>query len=55
MIVISERDKILELSSRNVKEVKVLPAQGINVFDVLKYDKLVMTTDAIKVVEKALS
>jgi large subunit ribosomal protein L4 len=55
LIVISERDKNLELSSRNVKEVKVLPAQGINVFDVLKYDKLVMTTGAIKVVEKALS
>ena len=55
LIVIPERDKNLELSSRNVKEVKVLPAQGINVFDVLKYDKLVMTTDAIKVVEKALS
>jgi len=55
LIVIPERDKNLELSSRNVKEVKVLPAQGINVFDVLKYDKLVMTTAAIKVVEKALS
>ncbi len=55
LIVISERDKNLELSSRNVKEVKILPAQGINVFDVLKYDTLVMTTDAIKVIEEALS
>lgn len=55
LIVISERDKNLELSSRNVKEVKVLLAQGINVFDVLKYDKLVITTGAVKIVEKALS
>jgi large subunit ribosomal protein L4 len=55
LIVISERDKNLELSSRNIREVKVLPAQGINVFDVLKYETLVMTTDAVKVVEKALS
>lgn len=55
LIVISERDRNLELSSRNIREVKILPAQGINVFDVLKYDTLVMTTDAVKVVEKALS
>ena len=55
LIVISERDRNLELSSRNIREVKVLPAKGINVFDVLKYDTLVMTTDAVKVVEEALS
>lgn len=55
LIVVPEKDRNLELSSRNIKEVKVLPVQGLNVLDVLKYDMLVIVRPAVELIEKALS
>jgi len=55
LIVIPEQDRNLELSSRNIRKVKMLPARGLNVFDVLKYDTLVVTRPAVELIEKALS
>lgn len=55
LFIIHEKDKNLELSSRNIKEVKLLQAKGLNVFDVLKYDTIVITREALNLVEKALS
>ncbi len=55
LIVIAERDKNLELSARNVREVKILMAEGLNVFDILKYDNLVITRGALELINKALS
>jgi len=54
LIVVPERDENLELSSRNIKEVKLLPVKGLNVFDVLKYDTVVVTRPAVELIEKAL-
>ncbi|MBN1573424.1 MAG: 50S ribosomal protein L4 [Deltaproteobacteria bacterium] len=54
LIVVPERDRNLDLSSRNIKEVKVLPVKGLNVFDVLKYDNIVVTRPAVELIEKAL-
>jgi large subunit ribosomal protein L4 len=55
LIVVAESDKNLDLSSRNVREVKILPARGINVYDLLRYDTIIMTPDAVTAIEKALS
>jgi large subunit ribosomal protein L4 len=55
LIVVVETDRNLSLSSRNVPGVKVLPAVGLNVYDVLRYDTLVIKKDAVDVIEKALS
>ena len=55
LVVISGRDEVLEKSSRNVPKVKVLPAQGLNVYDILKYDRLVLLQDAVAGIEEALS
>jgi len=55
LIVVSEQDQNLTLSARNVPNVKVLNAAGLNVFDVLRYDTLVIKKDAVDVIEKALS
>ncbi len=54
LIVIGEGNTNLELSARNLKNVKVLRAEGVNVYDVLKYPNLVLTEDAIAQVEGAL-
>ena len=55
LIITSEKDQHLELSSRNVPGVKVLQTQGLNVYDILKYPKLVLVQPAIEGIEGRLS
>ncbi len=55
LIVIVDPNRNLELSSRNVPGVKVLRCEGLNVYDILKYDKLVLLEGAIKGIEGRLS
>lgn len=54
LIVTDQRNERLELSSRNVPGVKVLPTQGLNVYDILKYPKLVLVQPAIEGIEGRL-
>lgn len=54
LIVVGGPNTNLELSARNLKNVKVLRAEGVNVYDVLKYPNLVMTEEAVAQVEGAL-
>jgi large subunit ribosomal protein L4 len=42
-------------SAANIINVDVLPTIGLNVLDILKHDKLVLTADAVKAVEARLS
>jgi large subunit ribosomal protein L4 len=55
LVVVAEADQNLTLSARNVPGVKILPAVGLNVYDVLRYDTLVIKKDAVDLIEKALS
>lgn len=54
LIVTAEQNTNLELSSRNVPGVKVMRIDGLNVYDILKYEKLVLLQDAIKGIEGRL-
>ena len=54
LIVTHEKNERLELSSRNVPGVKVLQTQGLNVYDILKYPKLVLVQPAIEGIEGRL-
>lgn len=54
LIVIQGKDEILERSSRNVQGIKVLPTEGLNVYDILKYPKLVLVQPAIEGIEGRL-
>jgi len=47
-------DKNFQLSARNLADVALLPVTGINVYDIMKSDKLVLTTAAIKAIEARL-
>jgi large subunit ribosomal protein L4 len=38
-------------AARNLPEVDVLPVQGINVYDILRHEKLVLTKAAIEALE----
>ena len=55
LIVADTQDQNLELSSRNVPNVKVLRAEGLNVYDILKYQTLILLEPAIKKIERRLA
>ncbi|BBO74892.1 50S ribosomal protein L4 [Desulfosarcina widdelii] len=55
LIVTGEKNERLEMSSRNVPGVKVLRTQGLNVYDILKYPKLVLVQPAIEGIEGRLA
>ena len=54
LIVVDKQDEKLELSSRNVPHIKVLRCEGLNVYDILKYKKLVLLEGTVKGIEGRL-
>ena len=54
LIVTVETHENLELSSRNVRNIKVLRSEGLNVYDILKYRTLVLLEPAVKNIEGRL-
>lgn len=54
LIVTVEKNANLELSSRNVPGVKIIRCEGLNVYDILKYDKLILLEEAVKGIEGRL-
>ncbi len=55
LLVTDEKDEKLELSSRNVPNVKVLRSEGLNVYDLLRYKKVILLEPALKALEGRLS
>src|ERR1700733_2946485 len=54
LVVDGEFDKNFQLSARNLSDVALLPVPGINVYDIMKSDKLVLTAAAVKAIEARL-
>lgn len=54
LIVTEDKNENLEKSSKNVPWVKVMRYQGLNVYDILKYDHLFLAQSAIPKMEEAL-
>lgn len=52
LIVTDTDDANLDLASRNIQGVKVLRAEGLNVYDILKYEKLILLAPSIKAIEE---
>jgi large subunit ribosomal protein L4 len=55
LIVIAEADEKLETSARNLARVGVIRVEGLNVYDVLRHTKLVLTKAAVAALEQRLS
>lgn len=51
LVVIDGASRNLELAVRNLKDFKVIDAKGLNVYDILNYDNLIMTKGALEKVE----
>jgi len=54
LFVTEKKNENLELSSRNVPDIKVLRSEGLNVYDILKYRTLVLLEPAVKNIEGRL-
>lgn len=54
LVVTGEFTDAVAKSARNIPGIKFVTADGINVLDVLKHDKLVITKDAVAKVEEVL-
>ena len=55
LIVTAEKNENLELSSRNVPDIKVLRSEGLNVYDILKYKTLILLEPVVKNIEGRLA
>lgn len=52
LIMLNEKNLNVQASSRNIEDVKTTLVNTMNIFDLLKYDNLVVTQDAIKKLEE---
>lgn len=52
LIVLAESDLKVVKSANNIPNVKTAPVNALNVYDLLRYDKLVITEDAVKKLEE---
>jgi large subunit ribosomal protein L4 len=55
LVVDGEFDLNFAMSARNLNHVSLLPAEGLNVYDILRTEKLVLTRAAVKAIEERLA
>ena len=52
LVVMAEKNDNVVLSARNIPSVKTALTNTINVYDILKYDTLVVTKDAVNAIQE---
>ena len=52
LVIINENDKNVVMSAKNIPAVKTALTNTINVYDILKYDTVVVTKDAVATIEE---
>lgn len=55
LLVIPQADAKIERSARNLPNVKVLRLDGLNVYDLLRYEHLILTEQALKILQEKLA
>lgn len=55
LFVIEKKNEIAEKSARNIPFVKVLRVEGLNVYDIIRHEQLIITLDALKRIEEVLA
>jgi large subunit ribosomal protein L4 len=54
IFVTADKDEMLERSSRNVHRYMALPCDGLNVYDLLRFERLVIFKDAVSRIHERL-
>jgi large subunit ribosomal protein L4 len=52
LLILSERDETVYLSARNIVNLKLLSASGLNVYDLLAADKILVTASALAKIQE---
>jgi len=55
LFVIDKKDEKVEKSARNLPHTKILRVDGLNVYDIIRYEQLVVTLDALRRIEEVLA
>ncbi|HCX90916.1 MAG: 50S ribosomal protein L4 [Deltaproteobacteria bacterium CG12_big_fil_rev_8_21_14_0_65_43_10] len=55
VLIIDQDNLNLERSARNIQNAKVLPPEGLNVYDILKYENLILVMPSVEKIEARLS
>jgi large subunit ribosomal protein L4 len=52
LIITAESNEVVYKSARNIQGINIIPANNINVYDLLKYEKLIITKEAVSKIEE---
>ena len=52
LIVVAESNENAYKSARNIEGIQIVPVNNINVYDILKYEKFVITKEAVSMIEE---
>ena len=55
LLVVPQSDVKIERAARNLPKIKVLRVEGLNVYDLLRYDHLILMEGALKLLEERLA
>jgi large subunit ribosomal protein L4 len=55
LIVVPQADERIERAARNLPKIKVLRVEGLNVYDLLRYDHLILMEGALKLLQERLA
>lgn len=55
LIVLAQADEKIERAARNLPKAKVLRVEGLNVYDLMRYEHLILTAGALQVLEERLA
>ena len=55
LLIIKGENEVIEKSARNIPGLKVLRSAGLNVYDLLRYEKVLILQDAVPTIEGVLS
>jgi len=53
-LIVDVKNKALSLSCRNLATTKFLDVEGLNLFDILKYNRVIVTREAVGLIERKL-
>jgi large subunit ribosomal protein L4 len=54
LFILDDKNEVLLKSSRNIKNVKMIRSEGINVYDILNHEHLILLEPSVKKIEGAL-
>ncbi len=54
LIVVAKKDTNLDLATRNIPDAKLVTADNLNTYDILKYEHIVLTTEGVEKIKERL-